>query len=135
MKTKEFDDKASSIIFPQIMKFMHCQHFIQGEFFTKIVENGIFDIKKIESISKVFIDCEGLKKVFGEHASSEDKYTLLQADLMITIARRLFVKILPSGTLPKRKNYIFKEIGHIIKGYSSSKEITRDHQLVLTEQK
>ena len=63
-----FNDATSAIIFPQILRFMWDKKFIQGTLLTQIIENDIFDIEKIEESAKLYIDWEGLLKIFKEYS-------------------------------------------------------------------
>ena len=55
-QTGEFNDDASAILFPQIIKFMWDKKLIQGKLLTQIIENDIFDKMEIEDFSKLIID-------------------------------------------------------------------------------
>ena len=66
-QTGEFDEDASAIIFPQIIKFMWEKKYIQGKLLDQIITNSIFDRKEVEEIAKLKINCEELLKYFNEY--------------------------------------------------------------------
>ena len=55
-QTGEFNDDASAILFPQILRFMWDKKLIQGKLLTQVIENDIFDIKDIEEAAKIIIN-------------------------------------------------------------------------------
>ena len=147
-QTGEFNDEASSKLFPQIIKFMHHNKLIQGKLLTQIVENNLFSIREIEENSKLTVDCEGLLRIFNEYelkpemegTTVYDKKIILptkdKVEITIKLTRMLLSNLSKSLTgLPKNKGAMLKKIGSIIRMYATSNEINSDYKQTLDRNK
>ena len=139
-ETGEFNDETSAILFPQIMEFMWDQKFIEGEFLTQIIENGIFDLEKIKKASMISVDWESLFKIFKEYSSKpEQEGTVIDDDkleLTLAIAKMLLSNLSkPYTGFPKNKYSMLKKIGSIIRMYSNKSETNSAHTNFLDRNK
>ena len=114
----------------------------------QIVENDIFDIKKIEDTCKLDIDCQGLLEIFEKYSYKtemkgtkvEDKKIFLpildRVEITMNVTKMLLSNLQKSFTgLPKNKNAMLKKISSIIRMYASSNEINADYKQTLDRNK
>ena len=140
----QFNDDTSSIIFPQILKFMHHKKLIQGQFLTFLVDKNILDAKNIEQSSRVTIDCEGLMNLFDEYVVNKKSkngkvdYKAIEIDMedktniTLKITGMLLSNLAkPYTGLPKNKSSMLKKIGSIIRMYANSNEISDEYKEIL----
>ena len=139
-ETGEFNNETSSILFPQIIKFMYHRKFIQGRLLALLVENDSFDIKDIEETAKLTIDCEGLLHIFNDYSlipelegtTVENKKIELSHEDKVEITIKITAMLLsnlskPSTGLPKSKNALMKKIGSVIKKCKGPSEVNSDN--------
>ena len=140
----EFNDDTSSIIFPQILKFMHHQKFIQGQLLNLLIGKDILDVRNIEQSSRITIDCEGLMNLFDEYAVNKKSkngkvgYKSIEIDvkdkayITVRITEMLLSNLAkPYTGFPKNKSSMLKKIGSIIRMYANSNEISDEYKEIV----